>query len=262
LFRGKARLRERLVRRGFTLPAVLLGLSIEQVARAIPSSLAVSTLRLATAAPHTIPVAVRLLTTGVMRGMTTTFKILTVLVLFGVLGVAAAGIAICAAAADPAKPQRVPIQVARQAVGTGPGVAAQESAAKTDAQAKEAVVQFFKAFKAKDIDILMKAVDVPFCREGGKNIDKRGDLKLFFSKALEVRDPSKDTITVKLVTTLPKLEASEGKFTDDERKAVEAALGKDHRVVKVEWDRGGDGKHKALIRVRLQKGKAKVVGII
>jgi hypothetical protein len=69
-------------------------------------------------------------------------------------------------------------------------------------------------------------------------------------------------ITIKLVTTLPKLEESEGKFTDDERRAFEEVLGKDHRVVKVEWDRFGEGKHRTLILVRLQKGKAKVVGII
>jgi hypothetical protein len=65
-----------------------------------------------------------------------------------------------------------------------------------------------------------------------------------------------------VLTTLPRVEESEGKFTDDERKAVEEALGKDHRVVKVEWNRFGDGKHRALILVRVQKGLARVVGII
>jgi hypothetical protein len=147
-------------------------------------------------------------------------------------------------------------------VGTGARVVAEEKDAKTDTQAKEAVEEFFKAFKAKDIDGVIKTVDVPFCREGGKNIKQRDDLKQFFNKALDLRDPSKDSITVKLVTTLPKLEASEGKLTDDERKAVEEVLGKDHRVVRVEWDRVGEGKQKRLILVRFQKGEAKVVGIL
>ena len=147
-------------------------------------------------------------------------------------------------------------------VGTSLGVGPQAKGKETDTRARKAVVQFFKAFKAKEIDDLMKAVDVPFCREGGKNVEKRDDLKQFFQQALQVRDPSKDTITIKLVTTLPKLEEAEGKFTDDERKAVEAVLGKDHRVVKVEWDRFGEGKQRMLILVRLQQGKARVVGII
>jgi hypothetical protein len=141
-------------------------------------------------------------------------------------------------------------------------VGAQEKADEADAQAKEAVAQFFKAFKDKDIDGLMKAADVPFCREGGQNIANRDELKQFLHKALSARDVSKDVLTVKQVTTLPRLEASEGRFTDAERKALEAALGKDHRVLKVEWDRVGEGKHKALILVRIQKGEAKVVGIL
>lgn len=147
-------------------------------------------------------------------------------------------------------------------VGIGTGEAAQEKGDKTDTQAKEAVVQFFKALKSKNLEVIMKAVDVPFCREGGKNSEKRDDLKRFFQTVLDKRDLSKDTITIKLVTTLPKLEQSEGKFTDDERKAVEEVMGKDHRVVKVEWNRFGEGKHMALILVRFREGKAKVVGII
>lgn len=139
------------------------------------------------------------------------------------------------------------------------GVGAQE---KGDALAREAVEQFFKAFNAKDIDSLLKGVDVPFCREGGKNIDKLNELKPYLQKALDTRDPSKDKLAIKLVTTLPKLEEAEGKFTDNERKAVQAVLGNDHRVVKVEMNRGEGGKHVHLIFVRIQNGKAKVVGII
>ena len=146
--------------------------------------------------------------------------------------------------------------------GTTVGVGAPQERAEKETQAKEAVARFFKALQAKDIDALMHEADIPFCREGGSNIKQRDALKQFFQKALEIRDVSKDTITVKLVTTLPELEKSEGKFTDDERKASEEALGKDHRVVKAEWDRFGEGKRGALIFVRLRKGKAKVVGII
>ena len=144
----------------------------------------------------------------------------------------------------------------------GVGEAAQEKGDKADAQAREAVGQFFKAFQVKDLEGLMKVVDVPFCREGGKNVEKGDDLKQFFKTALDRRDFSKDKIRITLVTTLAKLEELEGKFTEAERKAVQGVLGKGHRVVKVEWDRHGEGRHRALIFVRFQEGKAKVVGII
>jgi hypothetical protein len=152
--------------------------------------------------------------------------------------------------------------VAAMLIGTAVAAGAQGEGKDKDALARKVVEQFCKAFSAKDLDGMMNEADVPFCREGGNNIEKRDDLKEFLRKALEVRDPSKDTITIKLVTTLPELEKSEGKFTDAERKAMEAVLGKDHRVVKIEWNRPGERKHPSLILIRIQKDKAKVVGLI
>ena len=158
--------------------------------------------------------------------------------------------------------QKLSAAAAAKLVGRGGDADTQERGAKSDALAKEAVEQFFKAFKAKDLEALMKGADVPFCREGGKNLAKREDLKQFLQKALDRRDPSKDSMRIARVTTLPKLEEAEGKFTEAERKTVETVLGKDHRVVKVEWDRHGEGKHKVLFFIRLQEGEAKVVGIL
>jgi hypothetical protein len=152
-------------------------------------------------------------------------------------------------------------EVAR-VLGITPPAPLQEPGAKPDVLAREAVDQFFKAFKKRDVDGLLMVVDVPFCREGGKDIEKRDELKQFFQKALERRDPSRDTFTFQRVTTLPEWEKSEGKFTDAERKTLEKVLGKEHRLVRVEWNRVGDSKHKTLILVRLQKGKARVVGIL
>src|SRR5262249_2820431 len=156
----------------------------------------------------------------------------------------------------------VPLLAAALLVGMGDQGSSTESGDKTDTLAREVVERFFRAFTAKNLDGLMKEVDVPFCREGGKNIEKRDDLEPFFQKVLQARNPSKDSIAIKWVTTLPELEKREGKFTDEERKTIEAVLGKDHRVVKVEWNRAGDGKHRRLIFVRFQKSTAKVVGII
>lgn len=58
LYRAKERLRERLLRRGFTLSAVLLALNVGGKAQAVPPMLAAGTLRLACAAPSAVPVAV------------------------------------------------------------------------------------------------------------------------------------------------------------------------------------------------------------
>jgi hypothetical protein len=131
-----------------------------------------------------------------------------------------------------------------------------------ETRAREAAVRFFQGFKENNLDLLMTEVDVPFCREGGDNIQKRDDLKRFLQKALAVRNSSKDTITVKRVTTLAQLEQSEGKLTDAERQAFEEVLGPDHRVVMVEWNRSGEGKHRMLILVRFKKDETKVVGLI
>jgi hypothetical protein len=131
---------------------------------------------------------------------------------------------------------------------------------KKDAHARDAAVQFFKTFTARNLDALLKQTDVPFCREGdGGNIRDREELKKFLQKALAVRDPSKDTLTLKRVTTLTNLE---GSVTDAERKALAEALGPDHRIVMVEWNRAGEGNHRMLILVRFEKGEARIVGLL
>src|SRR5262249_25553178 len=56
LYRAKERLRERLVRRGFSLTAVLLALTVGAEARAVPAALAATALRLASASPNMIPI--------------------------------------------------------------------------------------------------------------------------------------------------------------------------------------------------------------
>src|SRR5262245_54903281 len=80
---------------------------------------------------------------------------------------------------------------------------AQGRSAMDDELARQAVEKFFNAFEAGDHEALMKTTDVPFCREGGRNIEKREDLKPFLHKVLDRRDPSTDQMRITLVTTLP-----------------------------------------------------------
>jgi RNA polymerase sigma factor (sigma-70 family) len=103
LYRAKERLRERLLRRGFALSAVLLALTVGPTAEGVPPALAALALRLVTARDP-IPTAVHYLALGVIRDMTTTLKAVAVLALVGALGLAAAGFAVRSAQADPPQP--------------------------------------------------------------------------------------------------------------------------------------------------------------
>lgn len=101
LYRAKERLRERLLRRGFTLSAVLLALAVGAKAQAVPAVLAAATLRLsAGTAADAIPTAVHHLALGVIRDMTLPFKAICAAAVFGALGLAVAGFAVRSALAD------------------------------------------------------------------------------------------------------------------------------------------------------------------
>jgi limonene-1,2-epoxide hydrolase len=69
---------------------------------------------------------------------------------------------------------------------------------KDEAKAKETAVAFLKAVKAKDLDAVMKTVDVPFLtvdQDGVKVIEKVEDLKAMLKPLLEKVQPDKITPT-------------------------------------------------------------------
>jgi hypothetical protein len=69
------------------------------------------------------------------------------------------------------------------------------AADKDEDKAKAVVGEFLKAVKDKDVDAVMKTVDVPFVLDFGTpnamTIDKAGQLKEALSKLLEKADPDK-----------------------------------------------------------------------
>ena len=81
--------------------------------------------------------------------------------------------------------------VALLAFAVSPAVAA--AADKDEDKAKEAAVAFMKAVKAKDLDAVMKTVDVPFLFEGKKEeaLTKTEDVKTAFEKLLAKVVPEK-----------------------------------------------------------------------
>ena len=127
-------------------------------------------------------------------------------------------------------------------------------------KAKEVTVAFLKAWKAKDLDALMKTMDVPFVsfeKDGPKLFEKTDDLKSDLKAKLE-----------KLKNTDP-IPAEAGKLTDlpairkefakkpELLKAYEKVLGEKGYLVAVGTEETGDGE----VLVRIKDGKAKVVGL-
>jgi hypothetical protein len=141
----------------------------------------------------------------------------------------------------------------------GPRAAASE---KADTLAKEAVEQFTTALAAKNIDGLMKVADVPWCQKGSLIIKDRDELRKYWQQVLDRRDFSKAKVKVKTVAALPKFEESLGKkLPKESRQKLEEVLGKEHRLVLLEVAQG-ERKHETVFAVRIQDGKAKVVGSI
>jgi RNA polymerase sigma factor (sigma-70 family) len=104
LYRAKEKLRARLTRRGFSLTAVLLALTVGDKASALPPVLAAGTLRLSVGG-GSAPVAVSVLVQHVSSDMWYSSKSFAALVLVGVVGLGAGGVALRHAAAEGERPR-------------------------------------------------------------------------------------------------------------------------------------------------------------
>jgi hypothetical protein len=132
------------------------------------------------------------------------------------------------------------------------------AADKDEDKAKEAATAFLKALKTKDVDAVMKTVDVPFLFEGKGVIEKTDDLK-----------SSMKTITEKV--EIDKIPTELGKMLDvaairklfekkDDKKPlenIEKVLGKTGYAVFFVRD----GKERGAVLVRIKDDKAVVVGL-
>ena len=78
------------------------------------------------------------------------------------------------------------------------------AADKDEDKAREAAVAFMKAVKAKDLDAVMKTVDVPFLFEDAREpVTKPDDLKAGWEKALPKVKPEKLPSGVGMVMGVP-----------------------------------------------------------
>lgn len=129
------------------------------------------------------------------------------------------------------------------------------AADKDEDKAKEAALAFFKALKAKDIDALMKTVDVPFLFEGKNTIttteDLKAELKTFFEGVKAERIPSEVGQVLDMAAIRKRTEEDK---TIYER--LEKVLGSDGYMVAIKV-----GKKEGGIFVRIKDGQAKVAVI-
>jgi len=141
--------------------------------------------------------------------------------------------------------------------------AASVSAAdKDEDKAKEVTLAFLKAVKAKDLDAVMKTVDVPYLNdEKGdfKVIEKVEDLKADLKMKLEkIKDTEKIPTEVGEVLDLPAIRKKvAGKKAEEELKHIEKVLGEKGYVVML----GKPDDERGAVLVRIKDGKAKVVGL-
>ena len=109
LYRAREKLRENLIRRGFTLSAVLLALTVGPKAQAVPALLATATLRVALTNPAAANATVLTLTHGVTQEMSRNLSFSVVIALLGLLGLGAVGFALAPSGSTPTLPADVPL---------------------------------------------------------------------------------------------------------------------------------------------------------
>ncbi len=135
---------------------------------------------------------------------------------------------------------------------------------KAAALAQDVVERLYRAVEARDLDGVMKLVDVPFCVDGRDIIKDRVKLCKFFEKSLgRVKAGTKFKIHIRKVA--PMLDYIENKKAPPSRGAdLSAFLTRNHRVVFVETERPDPpgGFQPAWIGVNIENGTAKVVGIV
>jgi len=139
--------------------------------------------------------------------------------------------------------------------GAGTGLAADPP--KAEDQAKAVVEQFVKAVKAKDLDAVLKVAAVPWLADGKRVIKDADDLKSYVKEKLDgLTDPDRVPSDVLRVGRWEKF-AGRAKLDAAEAKMADEVAGKEGLVVVL----GRDGKDGGAILVRVEGGKAKVVGV-
>jgi len=138
------------------------------------------------------------------------------------------------------------------------------AADKDEVKAKEAAVAFLNAVKAKDLDLVMKTVDVPllyeFDREG-RLIEKSDELKKTMTAFLAKIEPEQVPSELGSAVDLPGLrKLFEGREESDRKmfERIETVTGRSGYAIYLKKQ---GGREAGALHVRIKDGKAVVVGI-
>jgi hypothetical protein len=132
-----------------------------------------------------------------------------------------------------------------------------DDAAKKDEQAKELAVRFMKAYKDKDLDAMMKMVDVPWYDEPGKPVvmKEKDEVKQFLQWHID-REDKPEWIPIEAVQIMTysthrkqRTDPSEERFV----KAEDAVFAADDRIVLVA--RPNDKRPRLGVGIRFREGK-------
>lgn len=131
------------------------------------------------------------------------------------------------------------------------------AADKAEDQAKKVVGEFVTAVRGKDIDGLMKVVDVPWFHDGKKVIRERDELKKEFQEIFKKKDFATATYEVKEINRFGDVQ---GELNEQQRELLKGVMEKDDLVVTITLALG-EKKDDVHLGVRFRKGEAKIVGL-
>jgi hypothetical protein len=132
---------------------------------------------------------------------------------------------------------------------------------KGDALARGVAERYMKAVLDRDVDAVMKLVDVPWCHDAREIIKDKAKLREKFRDApMRPNAFANAKVHIREVATLEKLREKK-KGPPARQVSLGEVVGKDDRVVFVEVEH--DGRFQPVwLGVRLEKGEARVVGFV
>jgi hypothetical protein len=128
-----------------------------------------------------------------------------------------------------------------------------------DEQARAAVHQFMKCFKAKDLDGVMAVVQAPWFHKGQRIIRNREEVREAF-QGLFAKKEDLDMIRYDIKTVIA-YEAVREAMNDDERMLIDQVLTKSDRVLLLQLEKPNKAKEIVVLLVAVKQGEAKVVGL-
>jgi hypothetical protein len=127
-----------------------------------------------------------------------------------------------------------------------------------DDQARKAVADFLRALKAKDLEGILKLVDVPWFHDGQRVVRSRDELKTIFQKLLDKQSFADVVQTIKRIQPYANVSAQ---LEPSERALLDEVLEKDDRIVLLNVTKEGKQQESVVLLVRTREGKTAIVGI-